>query len=332
MEQARRTLPLMAKYHVPPTPENYAVWYHFIGEQQPELTEELQGYIDEKRVFTPDLNNYLYHRYVARDLDQRVVEQTTEDAQKLLDQVLLVLQKVISSNDEYGAGVDEYIEGLEESIQSPELRNALKTVVEKTKEIRKKGSQLSERLDATSREVHSLKRDIEQLSRESQKDFLTGVDNRKAFDLNLKENLERFVGEGELFALLMVDIDHFKEFNDKYGHQVGDEVLKQVARMLMDSVKGRDQVARYGGEEFAIMLPDTPLAGGLSVAEALRKTIGNKIYRIKNSNESIPSITISLGVAVVRKGDTAESIVKRADDALYRSKQGGRNKVTQESA
>jgi diguanylate cyclase len=132
----------------------------------------------------------------------------------------------------------------------------------------------------------------------------------------------------------MLDIDHFKQFNDKFGHLLGDEVLKIVARAITYCVRGKDIVARYGGEEFCVLLPGTPLSGAMKVADTIRTTIAMRDLKRKDTGESFGSITVSVGAAQFRSRgeDDIDALVKRADDALYRSKMAGRNRVTGESA
>lgn len=332
MECARMALPLMARHGVEPTPGNYAVWYTYVTGENKFLNEEVNSYINEKRPFTDQLNEYLYRRYITQDINKVVVDEATKEAHLLIEHIIRLIDAIGGDTTQYHEEMQEFVEGLGREVHTKELREALKLVIDKTKKLQSKSHKLTSRLEESSSEVRTLKRDLEKVMLEAERDFLTGIDNRKAFDTKFKDLFGEAVKKGKDLCLLMVDIDHFKKFNDDYGHQVGDDVLKEVARFLHDSVKGRDVVARYGGEEFAIILPDTPLAGGLSVADNLRKNIAQKQYRRKDTKETLPAITISAGVSSLRgKGDAVEKMIERADDALYRSKRGGRNKVTQES-
>jgi len=125
----------------------------------------------------------------------------------------------------------------------------------------------------------------------------------------------------------MLDIDHFKRFNDHYGYQVGDEVLWIVESHLKENLKDKDFPSRYGGEEFIVLLLNTKLDKANIVAEQIRENISKKGLKIKKTEQSLGNITVSVGVSEFREGDTAASVVERADSALYLAKDSGRNNV-----
>ncbi len=157
-------------------------------------------------------------------------------------------------------------------------------------------------------------------------DAMTGLHNRRWLDDALPRFVSRFAhGSGRL-ALLMIDVDHFKKFNDSHGHRAGDAVLIEVGRVLRGGFRPTDQVARFGGEEFTVILPDTDEAGARIAAERVRKAMGEA--RPSLEGKPLPGVTISVGGATLAAGDTAATLIERADAALYRSKQGGRDRVT----
>ncbi|MFN3883465.1 MAG: GGDEF domain-containing protein [Rhodocyclaceae bacterium] len=159
-------------------------------------------------------------------------------------------------------------------------------------------------------------------------DGLTGLTNRRGFDAKLAACLDEASDEVIGPSLLMIDIDHFKRINDSYGHLFGDKVIRSIATILRDNVKGRDVAARYGGEEFVVLLRDTPLAGAETLAEKIRRLVERSRIKRIGSDEVLSTLTVSLGIACRLPGESGEALIARADAALYRSKQNGRNRVT----
>lgn len=165
-----------------------------------------------------------------------------------------------------------------------------------------------------------------ELKRQATVDYLTGLSNRRHFtDLAVRE-IERAERHGSDLAFMIFDIDRFKAINDKYGHPTGDVVLKRVAERCLESLRSIDIVGRVGGEEFAVMLPDTGQAGATEIAERLRRMIA-ELHQVHDGTPFIPAITISIGLAILRPGEKLEPLFSRADAALYRAKEGGRNRV-----
>jgi diguanylate cyclase len=150
------------------------------------------------------------------------------------------------------------------------------------------------------------------------------------FDQRLRDFTQSAQGDGSELCLVMADIDYFKKFNDTYGHQLGDLVLRLVARALTEGVKGRDLVTRYGGEEFAILLPQTKLNDALGLGEQLRRTIGARHIVQRGEARDLGNVTLSMGVSRWHPGEPVVEFVQRADAALYFAKRHGRNRVCSE--
>lgn len=156
----------------------------------------------------------------------------------------------------------------------------------------------------------------------SNTDKLTGIANRRLFQQQLDNFIDRYHGTGKTFSVLLLDIDFFKKVNDTYGHLVGDIVLKELAQLLTKEARSQDVVARYGGEEFVVLLPDVEVNESNEIAWAFNRSVDEKKW------PEIGSLTISIGAATFKEGYTADSVLELADQALYKSKQDGRNRVT----
>ena len=240
--------------------------------------------------------------------------------------------EMINSSSSNTKTYNEDLENFTTAVESAEgsISDVVNEIVMKTRQLRAKGENLTRRLEAKQEEVSALKENLEEISVQISLDALTGLANRKAFD----DTIEKLMGEakdsGKDLCLLMIDIDHFKSFNDNFGHLLGDQVIRIVATAMKDTVKGKDFVARYGGEEFAILLPETPLHGGQIVAEMVRKAIASRELKRKDTGESYGKITVSVGVSSYKRFDDIDAFINRADKALYASKEGGRNKVSTE--
>jgi two-component system cell cycle response regulator len=172
----------------------------------------------------------------------------------------------------------------------------------------------------------SLKNNLAESINMSVKDGLTDIYNRRYFDAHLKQMINSASQSGELLMLVMLDIDHFKPINDKYGHQAGDEILKHFAGIIQKCTRLTDFAARYGGEEFALVLHSVKSDYVMNIAERIREEIENEAFRVSGLNEPI-KLTASIGVAIYKAGQTVEEFIKIADSALYKAKNSGRNRV-----
>lgn len=188
-------------------------------------------------------------------------------------------------------------------------------------ELQQRERDLQQRLD----QIAALQ---ERLTEQARRDPLTGLHNRRFLTERVHELTRSGSGACTSIGVMLVDIDHFKQVNDTYGHLVGDKVLRAVAQILKASVKGKDTAARFGGEEFVVLLPDTSIDGAQALAEKLRSTIERSRIRRSDNQQEIAQITVSFGIASYRAGESANDFVSRVDNALYLSKRLGRNRVT----
>ena len=182
----------------------------------------------------------------------------------------------------------------------------------------------------TSQELDKIRDSLKVAEQRSNTDALTGLANRRSLDEFLRSAQIVAMEQGESLSILMIDIDHFKKFNDSYGHQVGDQVLRLVAKVLQDNVREIDLAARYGGEELIAVLPGANLDVCADVAERIRRRISEARLTRRTTGQEIASVTVSIGVAQFRLAESAEAMIERCDRALYQAKRLGRNRTVME--
>jgi diguanylate cyclase len=330
---AKQAFERMQQHGIVPTPENYAIWFRYIEGSNAELVREVDALLAGGLAFSEENTAYLHSKYIASKAQEKKIEDVATDTQKVLAEVQKLVAEFSGETTNYNKGIDKALTDISANLDEGNVKNIVRTLVETTKTLKASGEAMNQKLAESNREINNLKKNLQQVTAESQRDHLTGAYNRKTFEKYYDEYVEHANAKNSELCLLILDIDHFKKFNDTYGHLIGDEVLKIVARTLTDTLKGRDIVARFGGEEFVILLPDTPIDVGMRVADILRTTISSKELKRKDTGENFGTITVSMGVARYRHGgtDTLPTLLKRADDALYKSKHDGRNRVSRET-
>ncbi|MCK6452537.1 MAG: GGDEF domain-containing protein [Alphaproteobacteria bacterium] len=331
-EHARAALALIERHRVRLNPRNYAIWYAYAARASAELVKALDVVISNRVDYTEELGRGLWNRYLGSQPDP-----TGESAREIGEKLHKQLQDVMRLLDEAGADTKAYGKSLRSAAGQLSGTGGLKAVREviasllaETQTMAERTRALETRLEASAKEADELRRALELTRRDAMTDALTGIANRKAFDIKLREGAMQVMETGEPLALLMADIDHFKTFNDKHGHQMGDQVLKLVARTLSETLKGRDTPARYGGEEFAIILPSTAIGPAVVVGEQIRLRVSSRLLVRKDTQQELGGITLSIGAAQFRMGEPLADLIDRADAALYRAKTEGRNRVAAE--
>jgi len=325
----RLVLPLMSQYDIPMTPKNYTVWYDYVSGTNVALRETIDSMLARGGPFTQDANEKLYRQFCGGD-DEEGLKEFRENLRDLLVNILSKVAEVSGQAGAYESIITKSVGKLADNTSIKDIRNVVGEIIVKTREMGKTGSDMQQRLKEATLELEVLREEFEQAKTEALVDFLTGVANRKAFD----ETLTTLAGEAysghDHLSLLLVDIDHFKDFNDKHGHLVGDQVLKFVSKSITEIVRGRDFVARYGGEEFAVILPETMLKGAKSVAENIRLHFAKGRLKKVKTLENLGNLTVSVGAAQYRSGEATEDLISRSDQSLYLAKRTGRNRVATE--
>ncbi len=309
------------------TPNNFEVWYAYYSKENNEVINTLDNILKSKKSITEEQLHEIYTKYLSDNRTEERVRQAGNDLQSTINNVKSVVAGVKSSTHEYQGSLATINNRLSGNPSSAELKAVINEVKNNTQQVIDRNQSLEVVLEESASEIEKLRHDLAKARKESLTDSLTGLSNRKAFDSEIQRIIEDAKKEKTPFSVLMLDIDHFKNFNDNFGHQVGDQVLRLVAKCLTDGIKGQDIAARYGGEEFVIILPGTELAAGVAVANNLRKVVANKDVVNRGTGQRLARITMSVGVAQFSGIESTEELIGRADAALYTAKHNGRNQV-----
>jgi diguanylate cyclase len=328
---AKTALALMAERNVIPSPENFEIFYTYAAGENPAASRILGDMIAANRPFTPEILADLRNRFSTEAHAQEVAEQVSGNIMGAMEVALGTLQAAGRDTVAYGKTLSEASGGLGADQSPDELRKLVDGLLAATHAMESRTQELEGELQRSSHEVSELKTKLDSVRKESLTDPLTGIANRKALDTELSQAIEQARANGEPLSVLMCDIDHFKKFNDTWGHQTGDQVLRLVAHCLSENVKGRDTAARYGGEEFAVILRQTPLDAAFTLANQIRGSVEGKKLMKKSTGDILGTITISGGVAELGPDDAASTLIQRADECLYAAKNSGRNCIVRQS-
>jgi diguanylate cyclase len=328
LDRARLSLDLLQRYHIPPTPARFLIAYHYYMADLTDLVKVMDRLVNHDKLNTNTIDE-VHDQFFGRRIEEAELREASKKIETTVSQVVEYIDSAAEDAEHYGIVLTDFSDKAHES--PGELKNAVSTVIIETKQMAQSNRGLEERLVASSREIVALREHLERLEREASTDALTQVANRKRFDVSLREAIAVALRDQSQLSLVMVDIDHFKRFNDTYGHLLGDQVLRLVARYLTDCIKGNDLAARYGGEEFAVILPRTRLEDGVHVAEQIRAHVASKKVVNRRTGEALGQITLSLGIAEYRYGETPADLIHRADEALYLAKKSGRDRAVSEA-
>lgn len=324
---SKQTTERLVRDGLAPTPNNYAVYYYYFAGTNPGLTAAIETALAQDGVLTQQRADEIYLRHLGVEAEHRALSETNAVIEKEISKVLNVIDQASSGTSQFTESLDNFSGQLTASASLESIREAVTAIVSETRTIAKQNERLSSQLSEATQQLVEVRQNLDQVHKESQIDALTEVGNRKFFEKELTNAAAEARDNNWPLTLLMIDIDYFKKFNDTFGHLIGDQVLRLVAHTLVENLKGRDIIARYGGEEFVILLPQTKVQDAEKVANQLRAGLATKSIKRRSTNETLGSVTISIGAAEYCVGEEKDAFIARADGALYKAKQTGRNKV-----
>ncbi len=311
----------------PATPRNYEIWYAYATGYQPSLNQKVNELLQRGGSLSDADLDQIYQEHLSPTRLSDRIDTVGSQVMGEIEQVMAMIDAAAGSANSYTESLADMSEKIGNSKDREGLRAIVETLVQTAKEMEVSNQKLEERLNASKQEITELQENLEAVRTESLTDPLTQLANRKFFDTSLEHAIADARAKNEPLSLMMTDIDHFKNFNDSFGHLTGDQVLRLVAMSVKQNVKGQDTAARYGGEEFAIILPNTVLRSAITVADHIRRAVMTKELMKRSTGEHLGRVTISIGVATLRKGDSIQTLIERTDTCLYAAKRHGRNRV-----
>jgi diguanylate cyclase len=324
----RQALDDLERRGIWPTPLNLELWLHFLNDPEGQLARDIDRALEGEEPF----NDEVAERLAASHLPRVRLNDEIRDAGAMLSRELKSVASAIKSarksQESYGKTLSSASKGLEKADEATHLRDLVDTLSAATVKVQTVTVDLEKRLHDSTVEVNKLREHLEQVRRDAMTDALTNLANRKAFDEHLGRLCREADEAGQALSLAVIDIDHFKRFNDTWGHQTGDQVLRFVASVIGRVASQPRLAARYGGEEFGLIFPGESVDKVVPVVDAVREEIGSRLLKRRSTNEDLGEVTISIGVAQLRRGENMVALMERADTALYASKRGGRNRVT----
>jgi len=322
----KKAVPLMMKHHVAATPANYALWYTYVDNVIPQLNRELDGVIENYGVCPPAAGEQLYNNHIASRAETDMHD-LRANIEILVNEVASSVSDTLTDTSQFSQMIDKSFDSLErvedESMSLEEVMKVIRQLVVESREIRHSTRFLNSQLENATNEIQQLKSQLAEVQQDALFDSLTSLYNRRAFD----GDLNTLCRSEQKMCLILADIDHFKSFNDTYGHLFGDTVIKAIARRIQLSCRDGIHAYRFGGEEFALIVPNKSLRIARQFAESLRRAIEKLSIKDRRTSEQIGNITISLGVAELQPGEPANALIERADKLLYEAKELGRNRV-----
>ena len=325
-EYLRLTLAFLGKHGMPPHPVHFTLAYEYILGRNPALNQSMDQFLAQGTL-NNDQAIELYRNYIW-DHNNRRMEEIRSEMRSLIVETMSGVSQASLTAEHSATALTENSKRLEQESSVEELRHIVNDVVKETHNMAHNSKALKQMLDDTRHEIDTLREELERTRQQATTDALPGLLNRHGFEAALQVACTDASQQKLALTLLIIDIDHFKHVNDTHGHLIGDKVLRNVGTILAANIKGKDTIGRFGGEEFAILLSDTTLENGKHVGEILRMSIERSRLKATDNGQTIGQVTVSVGVTQYLYGENSDSLIKRADDALYMSKRAGRNRVS----
>lgn len=325
---AQEALRLMLAHDVTPTGKSYEVWLDYCLGRNLALKTALDARIAAGAFIGDQFTAQMYEQHFGETGAAAQIVNTGERIAHDLEKVVSFLRQAEEKSGEYGRTLEVAATDLHGGLAPEQVRQIVSGLVAATLDMANHNQNLNDQLKKSAREIDTLRTSLESVRIEALTDALTGLSNRRMFDETLRMRIDEARSQGADLCLLLCDIDHFKRFNDNWGHHTGDQILRFLASALQAHARPDFLVARYGGEEFAMIMPRVDIRIAAQIAETMRGAIQTKRLRRRSTNENLGQVTVSIGIAQLLHNDTPQGLIERTDACLYSSKRNGRNQVT----
>ena len=334
----KKLIPFMSKKKIPINPDNFQVWFEYFYERDEDIKKYLDKLLGEGVEFTTDLNREIHRKFFECNMraeseeklhrEIEIADVVTHKASELILNTIVDILQNVKYSSEYGKKLEKHADNAKTVKKLEDLESLLGSLLRDTQEMEAENTEIQDKLKKSTIELESLHVELTDAKEQARIDSLTGLYNRRFFDGEMGKQLGMAKEKGWIFSLIMFDLDEFKNFNDTYGHIVGDKLLKTVAKEMTSIFNNNYYICRYGGEEISVICADAKLEKALKMAEKIRRYIVNMEFTVRGKHAQV---TLSGGVSQYRKGDKVLDMIDRADQALYKAKKAGKNKIFDEN-
>jgi diguanylate cyclase len=318
----------MSRLRIPQTSANYSIWFNYCQGASPGLKKAIDALFENEADFDASTRGALISNFREGDTVAAVSNDVSERLGSLMQDAQGLLQTAIADNRTQMLAMGQVASGIGPEADPGAIIESL--VLELSKSV-SRASQLEKNFVEASQELAVIRASLDDAEKRARTDGLTGLPNRHALEDFFHNAQAAAVENRRPLSILLMDVDHFKRFNDQYGHGVGDEVLRLIANFLRERIRDQDLPVRYGGEELMAVLPESDLGACATFGESIRKSISECKITRRSTGQELAGITVSIGVAQWRPGESMADLIERCDRALYRAKRSGRNRVATEA-
>ncbi len=323
LELAQKALALAADRRIPPTPATFEVLSNHLASVNPELSEEVESALAGPVESLADKIAYIYDCWFGPQALHKGLAKIQQGLNSEIAEMSVHVSDSLRGSSRLAAEMRESIRDLATQVTKEDIRTICKGITASNKLHLVSAQSMSLQLERTQHQLGEMQKELTVLRKNASTDHLTGLPNRRFLD----EKINALFENRTHFCLAILDLDHFKQINDNWGHSAGDNILRRLGEMLRENTKGKDTACRIGGEEFALILPETDLSGAKRLCEQIAAQFREINWISQSTDEEIGMLSLSGGVSALSPTDSPATLFDRADKLLYDAKARGRDQI-----